>query len=122
MRLSESQIPALSIEGKQTKKYHLECQSSTDNSMLVRFIEYDLQIALDKGEIKGNVLTVTLLHSAVLFLRHQASTPDTMKIRVITPGGTLEYDIKVMKSQQCTPSERDTLYHIIDYALQLKNI
>lgn len=29
------------IEEKQTKKYHLECQSSTDNSMLVRFIEYD---------------------------------------------------------------------------------
>ena len=27
------------IEGKCTKKYHLECQSSTDNSMLIRFFE-----------------------------------------------------------------------------------
>ena len=93
------------IEGKETKKYHLECQSSTDNSMLVRFFEYDTQIALDEGEIKENILTVTLPHSAVLFLRHHASTPDTLKIRMITPGGTVEYDIQVMKSQQYTLKE-----------------
>lgn len=93
------------IEGKETKKYHLECQSSTDNSMLIRFFEYDTQIALDEGEIKGNVLTVTLPHSAVLFLRHHPSTPDTLKIRIVTPGGTVEYDIPVMKSQQYTLEE-----------------
>lgn len=93
------------IEGKEPKKYHLECQSSTDNSMLVRFFEYDTQIALDEGTIKGNVLTVTLPHSAVLFLRHHASTPDTLKIRMVTPGGTVEYDIQVMKSQQYTLDE-----------------
>ena len=90
------------IEGKETKKYHLECQSSTDNSMLVRFFEYDTQIALDEGRINGNVLIVTLPHSAVLFLRHHASTPDTLKIRMVTPGGTVEYGIQVMKSQQYT--------------------
>ena len=90
------------IEGKETKKYHLECQSSTDNSMVVRFFEYDTQIALDEGQIRGNILTVTLPHSAVLFLRHHTSTPDTLKIRMVTPGGTIEYDIYVMKSQQYT--------------------
>lgn len=90
------------IEGEQTKKYHLECQSSSDNSMLVRFFEYDTQIALDEGTIGGNILTVTLPHSAVLFLRHHASTPDMLKIRMVTPGGTVEYDIQVMKSQQYT--------------------
>ncbi len=93
------------IVGTETKKYHLECQSSTDNSMLVRFFEYDTQIALDEGNIKGNVLTVTLPHSAVLFLRHHKSTPDTLKTRIITPGGTSEYDIRVMKSQQYTLEE-----------------
>lgn len=93
------------IEGKETKKYHLECQSSTDNSMLVRFFEYGTQIALDEGEINGNILTVTLPHSAVLFLRHHASTPDTLKIRMVTPGGTVEYDIQVMKSQRYTLEE-----------------
>ena len=93
------------IEGKEAKKYHLECQSSTDNSMLVRFFEYDTQIALDEGLVHGNILTVTLPHSAVLFLRHHASTPDTLTIRMVTPGGTVEYDIPVMKSQQYTLKE-----------------
>ena len=93
------------IEGTETKKYHLECQSSTDNSMLVRFFEYDTQIALDEGTINGNVLTVTLPHSAVLFLRHLASTPDTLKIRIVTPGGTVEYNIQVIKSQEYTLEE-----------------
>lgn len=93
------------IEGSEIKKYHLECQSSTDNSMLVRFFEYDTQIALDEGVIKGNVLTVTLPHSAVLFLRHHGSTPDSLTIRMVTPGGTVEYDIQVIKSQQYTLDE-----------------
>ena len=71
------------ILGEETKKYHLECQSSTDHSMLVRMFEYDTQIALDRGEIKDSVLTVTSPHSAVLFLRCSASTPDKMKIKMI---------------------------------------
>lgn len=73
--------------------------------MLIRFFEYDTQIALDEGELKGNVLTVTFPHSAVLFLRHRASTPDTLKIRMETPGGALEYNIQVTKSQQYTLKE-----------------
>ncbi|MCI8993336.1 MAG: hypothetical protein HFG80_11560 [Eubacterium sp.] len=93
------------IIGKETKKYHLECQSSTDNSILVRFFEYDTQIALDEGSIKDNILTVTLPHSAILFLRHHTSTPDTLTIRMVTPGGIVEYDIQVIKSQQYTLKE-----------------
>ncbi len=93
------------ILGKMPKKYHLECQSSTDNSMLVRFFEYDTQIALDEGEIRENVLTVVFPHSAALFLRSNAATSDKLKIRMITPGGNVEYDILVMKSQRYTIEE-----------------
>ena len=93
------------IQGKEAKKYHLECQSSADNSMLVRFFEYDTQIALDQGELEGNVLTVTFPHSAVLFLRSRKSTPEKMKIRMLTPGGCQEYDIPVMKTQNYTLDE-----------------
>lgn len=87
------------IAGTEIKNYHWECQSSVDSSMLVRLWEYDTQIALDEGEIKGNVLTVTLPHSAVLFLRCDTTTPDSMKIMIITPGGSVSYNIPVMKSQ-----------------------
>ena len=48
---------------------------------------------------------MTLPHSAVLFLRCHGSTPDTLKIRMVTPGGTVKYDILVMKSQQYTLKE-----------------
>ena len=93
------------IVGAEVKKYHWECQSSADSSMLVRFFEYGTQIALDEGSIRGNVLTVTLPHSAVLFLRCDTSTPDSMKIEIITPGGNVRYDIPILKSQLYTIEE-----------------
>lgn len=93
------------IVGTKIKKYHLECQSTIDNSILVRMFEYGTQIALDEGEIKENVLTVTFPHSAVLYLRCSESTPDKMKIKMVTPGGEVAYDIPLMKSQQYTIDE-----------------
>ena len=42
--------------------------------------EYDSQIALDAGEIEDNVLTVRFPSSAVLYLRHRASTPDVYPV------------------------------------------
>lgn len=40
------------IKGETEKKYHLECQSTIDNSMVLRFFEYDSQIALDDATIE----------------------------------------------------------------------
>lgn len=88
------------IIGTETKKYLCECQSTPDSSMLVRIFEYATQIALDEGEIIGNVLKVRLPHSAVLFLRSRKTTPDKMKIEMETPGGRIAFDILVMKVQR----------------------
>ena len=68
--------------------------------MLVRIFEYDAQIALDSGNIVDNVLTVTFPNSAVIFLRHSGKTPNEMRIRMITPGGTTEYFVPVVKVQK----------------------
>lgn len=81
------------------KRYHWECQSISDSSMLVRFFEYDAQIALDEGELREGILNVTFPHSAVLFLRCDKNTPNQMKIKITTPGGSLCYGILVMKAQ-----------------------
>ena len=104
-RITDTSFRIEGLGGKETKKYHLECQSSTDSSMLVRFFEYDTQIAIDDGERKGDILTVTLPHSALLYLRHLPSTPDHLTIRMVTPGGTVEYDILVVKCQRYTLKE-----------------
>lgn len=88
------------ITGKTTKKYHLECESSyPDGKITIRLFEYDAQIALDEGEITEETLTVTFPNTAVLYLRTRKKTPDKMKYVIVTPGGTVQYDIPIMKVQ-----------------------
>ena len=89
--------------GKITKKYHLECESSLpDGKITIRLFEYDAQIALDEGEVTEETLTVTFPNIAVLYLRNYKKTPDKMKYVIVTPGGTVKYDIPLMKVQNYT--------------------
>ena len=88
------------ITGTETKKYHLECESSyPDGKITIRLFEYDSQIALDESEITEETLTVTFPNTAVLYLRTRKKTPDKMKYVIVTPGGTVQYDIPAMKVQ-----------------------
>ncbi len=88
------------VFGKVPKKYHIECESSLpDGKITIRLFEYDAQIALDEGEVTEETLTVTFPNTAVLYLRTYKKTPNKMKYVIITPGGTLRYDIPVMKIQ-----------------------
>ena len=88
------------VFGKVPKKYHLECESSLpDGRITIRLFEYDAQIALDEGEVTEDTLTVTFPNTAVLYLRAYKRTPDKMKYVIVTPGGTVQYDVPVMKVQ-----------------------
>ena len=99
------------------KTYHAECQATPDSSMLIRIFEYDTQIALDSAEIENNVLIVRFPHSAVLFLRDTANTPDKMTIRMTAGGKELSYDIPVMKVQRYDVDEifEKRLYFLIPF-------
>ena len=89
------------IYGKKKKKYHLECESSLpDGRMTIRLFEYDAQIALDEGEVIHETLTVTFPNTAVLYLRNYKKTPDKMRYVIKTPGGSVEYDVPIMKVQE----------------------
>lgn len=91
------------IKGTERKMYHWECQSTPDSRMLIRLFEYDAQIALDKGEVSREVLTVTFPNTAVLYLRYaKTNTPDTYRYVIKTPGGSIEYDVPLFKTQQYT--------------------
>ncbi len=88
------------VFGKIPKKYHVECESSLpDGKITVRLFEYDAQIALDEGEVTAETLTVTFPNTAVLYLRTYKKTPDKMKYVIVTPGGTVRYDVPIMKIQ-----------------------
>ena len=66
---------------------------------MIRLFEYDAQIALDEGEVTEETLTVSFPNTAVLYLRAYQKTPDKMKYVIVTPGGTVQYGIPVMKVQ-----------------------
>ena len=85
-----------------SKKYHIECQSTTDGTMIIRMFEYDSQIAIDSAEIDGNRLTVKFPNSAVLYLRSNSNTPDKMEVHIETPGGSTSYDVHVIKIENYT--------------------
>ena len=88
------------VFGKIPKKYHVECESSMpDRKITIRLFEYDAQIALDEGKVTEETLTVTFPHTAVLYLRTYKKTPDKMKYVIVTPGGTVQYDVPIMKVQ-----------------------
>lgn len=78
-----------------SKKYHWECQSDPDCSILVRLFEYHTQSALDDAVMENGELTVSFPYSAVLYLRHPDSMSDTLRIHIRTPGGTVSYDTAV---------------------------
>ena len=91
------------IYGETRKTYHWECQSTPDSKMLIRRFEYDAQIALDIGSISKEVLTVEFPHTAVLYLRYEKkSEPQGYRYVIKTPGGTVKYDVPVLKTQKYT--------------------
>ena len=89
----------------ESKRYHIECQSTNDGTMLIRVFEYDAQIALDDQDFDGGELTVRFPESGILFLRHRPSTPDMMVIRIVVPNGSIRYEVPVLKAQEYSLDE-----------------
>ncbi len=87
----------LEVIGKQRKRYHCECESTPDGSILVRMFSYGSQLALVDSRFDGKKLKVSFPEAAVLFLRSNSRTPDKMEIEISTPGGRVSYDVKTLK-------------------------
>lgn len=84
-------------DGKRKKRYHIECQSTPDGSMVIRMFEYDTLVAIRSGEQTKEGLVVRFPSSAVLYLRHTKTTPDKLTIRMETPGGNVSYTVPILK-------------------------
>ena len=95
-RITDSSFSIISADNTEDK-YIFECQSTDDDTMLIRIFEYITQEALDSGKVEQYRLTVTIPHAAVLFLRSNKNTPDNMNIVINTPGGSVYFDVPVMK-------------------------
>lgn len=95
-RITDSSFSIIS-ENNEEDKYIFECQSNADDTLIIRIFEYITQEALDSGKVVNYQLTVTIPHAAVLFLRSNKNTPNSMKIIINTPGGSVNFDVPVMK-------------------------
>ena len=97
--ITDSSFAIVSLQGER-RRYHLECQSSIDGSMLIRMYEYDSQLALKNSEFIEETLVVRFPESAILYLRHNKSVPDQFEVRIHTPNGSISYHVPTLKVQQ----------------------
>ena len=102
------------IEGS---RYHIECQSTIDGTMLIRIFEYDSQLALRDAVIENGTLHVHFPNTAVIYLRTRSTTQDYMTIHISVSGDECSYQIPAMKVQDYTVDEifEKKLYFLIPF-------
>ena len=93
-RITDSRIK---VTGKGVRQFHMECQSTPDGSIVIRLFEYDSQIALQDSVFTTRELIVNYPHSGILYLRWTDETPGKLRITINTPGGSVGYEVPVMK-------------------------
>ena len=93
----------LMVQGSIPRRFHLECQSTADGSMILRVIRYDLTAASEEAEFTPTSIRVHIDDSGVLFLRSTKSTPDVMRVEMILPQNqTASYQIPVLRMRDYT--------------------
>ena len=98
---------------------------STDDTLLIRIFEYITQEVLDSGNITKYKLIVTIPNATVLFLRSKKSTPNSMNIVINTPGGSVSFDVPVMKVQSYSLQQifdKNLLFLLPFYIFNLEKI
>lgn len=117
------------IYGSCIGHYHIECQCDPDGTILIRMFQYDSQIAVRNACMKENILSVRFPNSAIIYLRNTSKTPDVSTIRIETPGGSVNYEVKSLKVREYSIEEifeKDLLmlipFHIFRYENRLKKI
>ena len=82
-----------------SRKYHLECQSTEDSTMILRMIEYDFAIGLEYAEKEEGLYKIRFPHSCVLYLRGD-NPKDCMNLKLVFPDGqSVNYKVPVLRMQ-----------------------
>ena len=113
-------------ESGKARKYHIECQSTTDNKMIIRMFEYSTQAALlEPTELNDEQMTIKFPQSAILYLRSNTKTPDYMTVNVEVEEKKIPImQIPVMKAKNYNLEEifeKDLLFLIPFHLFALEN-
>jgi len=86
--------------------YHIECQSRTDNTIVIRMFEYDMAVALQNMQEEDGKRIIAFPHSAILYLRHNSRTKDKEELVIrFDDGSECEYSVPVVRLQDYTLSD-----------------
>ena len=110
--------------------YHIELQSTEDETMALRMMEYDFAIAVGKAKKTGNTIEVNFPESCVIYLRNNGSRPKKHQVKVHFPNGKrVTYESRIINVQDYSADEifaKKLLlflpYYIIRYQKQFAQI
>ena len=87
-------------------RYHIECQSSTDGTIIIRVFEYATQIAITTAVLENNETIFTLPRSGILYLRSTRNTLQGHTITISAPDGNrLSYNVPAIAIQDYSIEE-----------------
>ena len=87
------------------KAYHIECQSTSDSSMIIRMIEYDFSISLESLRLEDGKYRMYFPNSCILFLRGNADRK-MLGVEIVMPdGSTTEYNVPAIYVGHYTKDE-----------------
>ena len=112
------------------RMYHLECQSTKDETMVIRMFEYDISIAIEHASLEENdIWEIEFPQSCVLYIRNHRSLPEYHGAIVkFADGQEVHYRVPVLQAKKYTVDqifEKRLLillpYHILRYEHFLKH-
>ncbi len=84
--------------GKNSKyRYHIECQSSADGTIIVRVFEYATQIAISTAVSETDTTIFDLPRSGILYLRSNSNTKEHTIVVNAPNGKSLSYTVPIVK-------------------------
>ncbi|SMB82640.1 conserved hypothetical protein (putative transposase or invertase) [Desulfonispora thiosulfatigenes DSM 11270] len=89
----------LSSQGGKPYHYHIELQTTNDNSMIIRMFEYGFKKAKEVAKYNNDAETVIYIpRQLVIFIEQNSNIKDELKMRLIFPDGQdIRYTVPVMK-------------------------
>lgn len=88
--------------GIRDQRYHVECQSSADGTIMVRVFEYDAQIAAETAAAEKGRMTFRFPYSTLLYLRCSVDTPKSMQVVFQVLNSSISYEIPILKVPEYT--------------------
>ena len=86
--------------------YHIECQSTDSDFMILRMFEYDASIALENWSETPEGFEITFPTACVVYLRGKDKAERNKKLRVKFPNGeSFDYRVKIIEIQKYSKNE-----------------